>query len=185
MKMSNLRRYLFILVLLFLFCSCATKIGYYNPDPKIADGAVSKSVKIKSISLINDQPDKTKHRLAFFKQIDVDYHAFTQSVIDALTTELSKQGITVSEQSDKKLYIKISLIDMREYHGGQMIYKAKIKAVLSTGDGQKKSLIATRSSFGSGFNVSLFPTKPLDAAYRDMVGKILTSPKIQTYLEGN
>lgn len=98
--------------------------------------------------------------------------------IYSISGELKRHGVALNESAEKKLYIKVTNVEM--FHS--MTYRADIKAVVRTGAGDEKIFKASRASYGSAFMVGTFPTKPLDAAFQDLVKDILTHPVISAYL---
>lgn len=154
-----------------------TAVGFYNPNPKIAAGVKSIEKSSVSVCLINDQPNSDRHLLDFQK-IEVDYNAFTQSLVDAMKAEFERCGAKVSTDSEKKLYIKVALVQMANLGA---VYRAKIKAYVKTGDGDQKMFLSSRASYASPFNMATAPTRPLDAAFKDLVVKIMSDPTLQAY----
>ena len=162
--------------LLFL-CSCSSSVGPYNPDPLIAKGVTKNSSFSNTVSIINDQSSTQRHLLDF-RGIEVNYNEFTQSLVDALCLELKRHGVILKESAEKKLYLKVTEVEMFL----SMTYRADIKAIVRTGVGNEQIFRASRASYGSPFMVSTFPTKPLDSAFKDLVKDILAHPVITTYL---
>lgn len=162
---------------LLFFSSCRSSVGLYNPDPLTAKGVTKDISFSNTVSIINDQSSTQRHLLDF-RGIEVNYNEFTQSLVDALCLELKRHGVALNESAEKKLYLKVTEVEMFL----SMTYRADIKAIVRTGDGNEKIFRASRASYGSPFMVSTFPTKPLDAAFKDLVKDILTHPVITTYL---
>ena len=166
-------------------CLCfltSCSIGTYNPNPAKAKG-IGKNLEAFSgtIEVINDQPDKTNHTMSFRKTV-VNYYDCTQSVVEALRGELQQKSQVVSKNGDKRLYVKVNFIDFN-ISGGGFTYQGTIQAIVKTGDGTKQFFDNSRSSYASGFNMTIGAAKPLDAAFKDIVRDILHHEKIQTYLK--
>ncbi len=153
-------------------------IGRYNPDPSLAKGVVKDIPFSQNITIINDQPATDDHTLRFGKTI-VNYHTFTQSVVDALTMELKRNGITVNDSSEKKLYVKVTNVD---YQLRAPNFRAYIDTEVKIENDHIEFIEVTRGSYSSPFNMSTAPTRPMDAAFGDIVRDIMNNKKIQDYL---
>ena len=77
-----------LLVLCMLFLTSCSGVGRYSPAPTMAAG-VAKNIKFsKPVAVVNAQDSQEEHILGF-QGIVVNYHEFTQSVVDALKAELA------------------------------------------------------------------------------------------------
>ncbi|MFH2057522.1 MAG: hypothetical protein ABIJ59_01305 [Pseudomonadota bacterium] len=167
------------LLLILVLSSCGMpSIGRYNPDPSIAKGVVKDIAFSNTITIINDQPDSKDHTLRFGETI-VNYNAFTQSIVDALKMELTRNGITINDSSQKKLYVKVTNVD---YQLRAPNYRAYIDTEVKTGNDHIEFIEVTRGSYSSPLNMSTAPTRPMDAAFEDIVRDIMNNKKIQDYL---
>lgn len=162
---------------LLLIVSCGP-VGKYTPDPGLAKGAVQGIALSHPVAVLNDQA-KTKSHTLPVRDIVVDYASFTQSLVEALKQELTRNGVSVQESASKRLYIAVTHVKMPP---PVFYFAAHIYVRVKTGDGQVEKLKVTKSSYASQFNIDLAPTRPLDAAFKDMVRKILTNPEILEYL---
>ena len=161
-----------------LLGSCASKIGPYCPPSTLARGAAKGVVTPHAVAIVNAQDSTEEHTLEF-RGIVVNYQEVTQSLVDALKAELSANGVTVADAAEKTLSISVTQITMPQ---PDTVFSAYLHVEVKTGDGQLKKLMTRRSSYASPFNMSTVPKKPLNAAFRDMVKKILTTKAIQEYL---
>ena len=161
--------------LIFILLSCGTtQIGRYNPDPALAKGVLENVSFSNDVAIINDQPSTEDH-LIRFQEVIVNYNKFTQSVVDALKMELEKNGIRVKDSSEKQLHVKVTGVDLQFRPPN---FRAYIDVEVRTGKGHIEFLENTRASYAGAAN----PTKPLDAAFKDLVGNIMTNKQIQEYI---
>ncbi len=162
-----------------LFLSSCSGVGRYSPKPTIAAG-VAKNIRFsKAVAVVNAQDSQEEHILGF-QGIVVNYHEFTQSVVDGLKAELAAGGTPVRDDAEKLLYVTVTKVSMMP---GAMTFRGTIDAMVKTGDGHTERFSATRASYASGWNVSTGPTKPLDAAFKDLVKSILEKAALQEYIE--
>lgn len=171
-------RLIVLLVGSLFISSCTSNVGNYCPKPKLAKGAAPGVTFTNPVCIINAQESTEEHDLKFMG-IVVNYHEFTQALVDALTAELTKNGSSVIDGAEKALYVSVRKVEIPPI---AMTYKAYIDVDIKMGDGALVRLSTDRSSYASPFNVSTAPTKPLDAAFRDMVKEILSNEQIQTYV---
>lgn len=170
-------RRLLPLLTILLLSSCAA-VGKYSPDPALADGVVD-GIDIKTqLRLTNAQPSTQEHNLGF-RGIIINYHTFTQSLVDAVKMEYQRNKVSVNDSAEKELKIKVTQVTMG--HGG-FNFRAYIYAEVEFGDNTVEKFQATDASYGSPLMVNHFPTKPLDSAFKYLVGKIIYSTKIKDYL---
>lgn len=188
---------LLVLALIVFLSSCASPVGKYSPDPIMIttpeandsddDSEEFEPVKSKTVikvnisnpvKISNAQPS-TREQPLDFRGIIVNYKEFTQSMVEALTLEYKKNNVTVNDSSEKELHVKVTEIDM--YMAG-FTYRANISVEIKYGNGSTESFEATRGSYGSPLMINHFPTKPLDAAFKDIVTKIIHNKKIQDYI---
>ena len=162
---------------LFLFSSCSS-VGRYAPDPSSAKGVAGNLSFSNSVAVVNAQDSRELHSLDF-RGIVVDYHEFTQSIVDALKAELGRNGVSVQDEASKTLRVAVRQVTMMP---GPATYRGTIVAKVETGDGHAENFHATRASYASGWNVGTSPTKPLDAAFRDLINDILANKVFQDYL---
>ena len=167
-----------IFLILVLSACGMPSIGRYNPDPSTAKGVVKDIAFSHNITIINNQPSTDDHTLRFGETI-VNYNAFTQSIVDALKMELTRNGITVNDSSQKKLYVKVTNVD---YQLRTPNYRAYIDVEVKTGNDHIEFIEVTRGSYSSPLNMSTAPTRPMDAAFEDIVRDIMNNKKIQDYL---
>lgn len=163
---------------LSLMISCAS-VGKYTPKPDLAQGVAGVLDISHSVDVISTQMDSTERDLKF-KDIVVNYHRFSKSLVRAIKMELKRNGISLSPNPEKTLYVRVTKVDMPK---PDVNYRVFIEAYVKTGAGQEIFFKTTRASYASPFNKNTFPTKPLDAAYREMVKKILTDKRILDYLK--
>lgn len=179
---KNGYKIIFLLTGVFLILTlsaCGTSpIGRYNPSPSLAQGAVNKVAFSNSIAIINDQPATDDHHIRFRKTI-VNYNTFTQSIVDALKMELKRNSVPVDDSSEKKLYIKVTNVNFQLRSPS---YRGYIDVEVKIGKDHTEFIEATRASYASPFNLDTAPTKPLDAAFKDIVRDILNNKKIQEYI---
>ena len=162
-----------------LLAACAD-VGPYRPDPTSATVAIEKKFAAKGeLRIINAQPSEVTHELTI-RGIVVNYKDFTQALVEALKIEFQKQGVTLADNAGKKLLVKVNRVYM-EPRG--VNFRGHIFSDITMGDGTTESFHTTRASFASAFMLQNFPTKPLNEAFKDMVGIILNSSKIRAYLE--
>ena len=165
--------------LIFVSLSCGTiPIGRYNPDPALAQGVVEHVSFSSDVTIINDQPATDDH-LIRFKEAVVNYNEFTQSLVDALRMELERNGIQVKDSSEKKLYVKVTKVDMQLR---QPNFRAYIDAEVKTGEDHIEFFEVTRASYASPFNLDTGATRPLDSAFKDIVREIMENTQIQEYI---
>jgi hypothetical protein len=161
--------------LIFVLLSCASaQIGRYNPDPALAKGVLENVSFSNDIAIINDQPSTEDHLIRFQEAV-VNYNKFTQSVVDALKMELERNGIRVKDSSERQLYVKVTNVDLQLRLPN---IRAYIDTEVRTGKGHIEFFEMTRASYSA----TLTPTKPLDAAFKDLVGNIMTNKQIQEYI---
>ena len=166
-------------VVMLVFISCGTiPIGQYNPNPAMAKGVVKNVTFSRDIALINNQPSTEDHYILFRETI-VNYNKFTQSIVDALTIELERNGLLVNESSEKKLYVKVTNVDFKL---ASSRYRGVIYAEVRTGNNQVEFFDTHRASYASPFNLDMFPTKPLDSAFKDIVREILENKQLNEYI---
>jgi len=163
---------------LTLMISCAS-VGKYTPKPSLAQGVAGVLNISHSVDVISTQLDSTERDLKF-KNIIVNYYRFSQSLANALKMELKNNGVLLSRNPQKKLFIRVSKVEIPK---PDINFRAFIEVYVKTGEGQEIFFKTTRASYASPFNKNTFPTKPLDAAFRDMVKKILMNKKIIDYLK--
>lgn len=168
-----------VMVLCALFLSSCSGVGRYSPKPSIAKGVVQNASFSKAVAVVNAQDSTEEHALGF-RGIIVDYHEFTQSVVDALKAELENNGATVRDGAEKRLSVTVTQVDMKP---GPMVFRGAIEADVKTGDGHTERFRATRASYASGWNAGTNPTKPLNSSFEDLVKSILENDKIQAYIE--
>ena len=90
---------------LFFLASCS--VGNYAPNAAIAKGVGRNLETFPSpISIENAQESRLEQHLGFLNTV-VNYHDFTQSVVDALRNELQAKGTTIVANADKKLSVKV------------------------------------------------------------------------------
>ena len=172
-----LRISLFLLVSAIVFSSCLA-VGEYKADPELARGLVNEISVSYPVSVTNDQPDSQQHPLGF-RGITVNYHDLTRSLVEALKLEYRRNNVVVNDSSERVLRVAITRVGMFLDNGN---FRAVLDAEVRCGDGSVKSFDATRASYGSPDMMALFPTKPLNAAFRDLVAKIMNDEDIQKYL---
>ena len=163
------------------FLQACGGLGYYNPDPKIVNGVMipTPGIKPADITIINAQESKETHRLDF-REIEVNYHDFTQSLVKAIETELVKNNVNVVDAANRSLRVSVEKIAM--FHDA-VNFRAIIKAKVQFDNGKYKMFTATRATYASPFMQSTFPTKPLDAAFKDLVGKIVNDKTVKNYIQ--
>ena len=110
----------------------------------------------------------------------MDYREFSQSVVDALKAELEHGGTRVRSEAERVLYVTVTGVNMIP---GGMTFRGTIDAEVKTGNGHTESFSATRASYASGWDLSTGPTKPLDAAFRDLIKSILENTAVREYIE--
>lgn len=167
-----------LLFTLTVFLSSCAAVGKYNPDPKIATGSVKEINVTNSVKISNFQPSSEEHTLNF-RGIIVDYNAFTQSVVEALRMEYERNNVIVSDSSEKELQVMVTQIGMDLAFN----FRACIFAEVQYGNGSVEFFDITRASYGSPFMVNNFPTKPLNAAFKDLVVEIINNKNIQDYIK--
>lgn len=181
--LSMRRRHTTALCILMAVCclllSSCSAVGRYNPEPSIAEGVAENISSSGAVAVVNAQESREEHALEFRGMV-VDYHEFTQSVVDALKAELERQGVVVRDEANKKLYVRVSNVTMMP---GPAVFRGTIKATVEAAGGPTERFYATRASYASGWNVGTNPTKPLDAAFKDLVRSILANEVILGYLE--
>ena len=98
----------FLILSLFFIVGCAT-VSKPGNIPGINMGVVGKFSKALSVELINNQPDTTPRLYAGVvgQNFYANYNEWTKFFIDKLGEELKKRGATVSEDSPKKLKVKL------------------------------------------------------------------------------
>lgn len=158
--------------------SCSTKMGYYCPKPAVAKGAAKGLVVSQPVRITNAQVSKEEHTLDF-RSIIVNYQEFTQALVDAVKVELASHVAADTDTTAKMLHISVTNVEMPPPGA---TFSAYIHVDVKTGDGKLKRLLTNRSSYASPFNMGTVPTKPLNAAFRDMVEKILHDKAILAYL---
>ena len=114
-----------------------------------------------------------------FNNIEITYEEYSKSLVDALKSELIRSGAKVTSPADKTLKVAVKEVNLSL---STYTYNGLIVAEIEMGNGQVERFDVTRSSFGSGFNVDFFPTKPLDAAFVDVVEQVFADEKIRAYL---
>lgn len=169
--------FMFLLAMAFALSSCGA-VGKYAPNPSIAKNTPSSISATAPIAVINAQSNTTERKLPL-RGIVVTKQEWTQSLVQALTTVLKKNGVSVQEDAEKKLNIVVTEIDI-SLRGAT--YRGYLEAEVKTGDGKKEKFEVTRASYASGMNVSSFPTKPLDACFKDLVTEILENENIKGYI---
>lgn len=176
-KLDTMFHYLFLIGLISLFSSCAS-VGKYTPKPELGAGTSTELNIGQSVDVISTQMDSSDRNLNF-KNIIVDYKRFSRSLARALKMELKHNGVALRPNPDRTLFVSINKVKMSQ---PSMTFRANIEASVITGDDQEFFFKSTRASYASPFNKNTFPTKPLDAAFREMVKKILTDKRILDYL---
>jgi len=166
-----------LLILVLLSCG-SIPIGRYNPNPSLAHGVVENVSFSSDITIINDQPSTEDHLIPFKKTV-VNYNTFTQSIVDALTMELERNGIRIKDSSEKKIYIKVTNVDLQLRSPN---FRAYIEAEVKSGKDHIEFFRVTRASYASPFNLDTAPTKPLNAAFKDIVREIFENKHIQAYI---
>ena len=154
--------------------------GDYIPDPLKAKGLGENIIITKPVLISNGQPSDKDHLLDF-KGISINYNTFTQSLVEALDMELNKNRAIANDSASKQLEVSVTNVRM-DYSFGQLNYRSSIDAMVKMGQSQAKHYQASRASYASGFNMDLFPTKPLDAAFCDLVKKIIEDPEVHGYI---
>jgi hypothetical protein len=163
---------------LSVFLSSCAAVGKYNPDPKIAIGSVKGINVTNAVKISNSQPSSEEHLLEF-RGIVVDYKAFTQSLVEALKMEYERNNVIVSDSAERELQVAVTKIEM---YMGSANFRATIFAEVKYGNGSIEKFDASRASYASGFMVTNFPTKPLNAAFKDLVAEIINNKNIQMYI---
>lgn len=174
-KKILLTYYLFLVILLIYSCG---PIGKYNPHPSIANGVIKNITINNAVKISNDQPSKEEHKLEF-RDIIVNYHDFTESLIEGLKLELIRNKVEVSEDANKELFVAITKIEMPP---AKENFRAYINAEVRTGDGQKEKFIVTRASYASPLNMNIAAKKPLNSSFRDLIKEIMANEVILRYL---
>ncbi len=162
-----------------LFLSSCHGYGRYIPNPGTAAGVAEGISFSQAVAVVNAQDSREEHALGF-QGITVDHREVTQSVVDALRAELEHGGTRVRSEAEKVLYVTVTSVGMTP---GPMAFRGTINAEVKTGNGHTESFSATRASYASGWNVSTGPTKPLDAAFRDLIKSMLENTALQEYIE--
>ena len=167
-------------VLIMLLTIGCSPVGNYTPDPLMAKG-LAKNINItKPVKISNNQPYDQKDLLAF-RGISVNYNTFTQSLVDALNMELNKNKLIENDSANKHLQVAVTNVEMA-FGSGAANFRATIDAEVKMGNGQIKQYHSSRASYASGFNIGTAPTKPLNAAFYDLVKYIVEDPVIQEYI---
>lgn len=166
-----------LLFTLTVFLSSCAAVGKYNPDPKIATGSVKGINVTNSVKISNFQPSSEEHPLNF-RGIIVNYNAFTQSLVEALRVEYERNNVIVTDSTDRELQVMVTKIGMDQAFN----FRAYIFAEVKYGDGSVEFFDITRASYASPFMVNNFPTKPLNAAFKDLVVEIINNKNIQDYI---
>jgi hypothetical protein len=167
-------------VLAMFFVSGCSPVGNYTPDPLKARGA-AKNINITKQVVITNAQSYDKEDLLGFRGISINYKTFTQSLVDALNMELNKDRVVSKGSTDKQLHVSVTNVKQSFIAGG-FSYGADINAEVKMGQGRTKQYLGSRASLASGYNVGSAPTKPLDAAFRDLVKMIAEDPDIQEYI---
>lgn len=168
---------LLIFTLTFFLSSCAP-VGKYNPDPIIATG-LAKGINVtNAVKIINSQSSTKEHSLDF-RGIIVNYNEFTQSLVEALKIEYERNNVIISDSTERELQVAVTKIEM---YRGSMTFRANIFAEVKYGNRAIEKLDVTRASYGSPLMVNHFPTKPLNAAFKELVKKIIINKNIQDYI---
>jgi len=163
---------------IFLLPSCS-RVGKLEIDPSIAKGMAENLSFSGTLAIVNAQ-DSVEERDLNFRGITVDYHGFTQSIVDALKVEFESNGATLRDEAEKTLYVTATNVSMKP---GPATFRGAINATVKTADGHTEKFYATRASYASGWNVGTNPTKPLNAAFKDLIKSIAENQAIREYLE--
>jgi hypothetical protein len=155
--------------------SCVN-VGLYNPDPQSAVLKKPGYTIPLNTTITNVQPSKKEHYLEF-GGIIVNYHDFTQAVVKALEEHKRSDSSLAGE---KELRVKVTFVESTP---DAFTYRGDIIAVVAFGDVGKEEIRSSRASYGSGFNATTAPTRPLDSAFKDLVANILKNEKIRAYLD--
>jgi len=175
----NLHSKTLITILLFLFVSvgCSTPKRYV-PDPTSAKNSAGHFVINTTVDVINAQASTKVHKLDF-NNLEVTYKDYTQALVDALESELVRSGAGLSRSAEKILKVAVKEVYLT---GTANTYVGYMLVEVEMGNGKIESFESSRQSLRSGFNIGLFPTKPLDVAFVDLVASIFENKNIKFYL---
>lgn len=146
-------------------------------DP-IAAGAVPIIHGKGTISLVNNQPDKTVRPLgrAGFGKLQGDLNSWTEAAVALLGSEVNKAGLKVQSGGEKT--IKVTVVEVKLGVSGidfvAAIAKGKVRIKVETGDGYVKEY--------SGEKNAMQPPSSCDKALTEAVMNILKDAKIVAYL---
>ena len=171
-------RLCFLLLILTVFLASCAAVGNYNPDPKIAIGLVEGINVTNAIKINNLQPSSKEHLLNF-RGIIVNYKTFTQALVTALEMEYKRNNVIVNDSTERELKVAVTKIEMSQ---GGMGFRAYIFAEVKFGNKSIEKFDVTRASYGSPLMINHFPTKPLDAAFKELVTEIINNKNIQDYI---
>jgi len=173
-----IRRHAWILLIPLAIVSCSA-VGPYNPDPAKAVAETGGTINAKgTLAIVNAQTSAGLHELAM-RGIQVSYKDFTESLAEALRIGFARKGVNVSAQGTKQIEVKVTSVSIGP---DGFTYRGHIFADVTLGNGVMENFHTTRASYTSAFNVQNYPTKPLDAAFEDMVQAILGNAKVSAYL---
>ena len=169
--------HLFLIFTITVSLSSCAAVGRYNPDPKIAIGSVDIINVANTVKITNFQPSSKEHPL-YFRGIAVDYNAFTQSLVEALKMEYERNNVMVSGSAERELQVMVTNIGMDQGFN----FRALISAEVKCGEEFVEFFDVSRASYASLFMINHFPTKPLNAAFKDLVVEIINNKNIQGFI---
>lgn len=168
------------IVIMTILSACAGGVGHYIPEVQIDSDAVQSYSNTGAIRLENQSPSGLRD--LDFREIQVDLNEVTQSLITAISEELSRRGSTVQDGATKTITLDMKGIVV-EPEGGGFTFASTVFVDVTLGGTESFFVEAKRSSYASGFNVSGRPTKPLDAALSDAAVLILNDPRFREFVE--
>ena len=158
--------------LLFLTVVCLGGCrSHYAPNPTVFEfEETDEFVSNNSITLINDQPFSEDINL--FGRVDGNFQKWTDVAIRVTSNELSKRGMTITDNSEKKL--KLSITDAKLKN--RVIFVTGLTFLrVETGDGYVNTYEGTA---GSG----LAATRAINRSFIRAIGAMLRDPAIVKYL---
>ena len=173
-------RPLFFILIMTVLSACASGVGHYIPEVRVDSDEVQPFANTGAIWFENQSPSGP--RSLDFREIEVDLNEVTQSLITAMSEEMSRRGSIVRDGATKSITLDMKGIVI-EPEGGGLTFASTVFIDVILGDGESFFVQSKRSSYASGFNVVGNPTKPLDAAIADAAVLILNDTRFREFVE--
>ncbi len=158
-----------VLVCSSLITGCAS---LYTPSPDRPFEPIDEFTSSQSLTILNTQESTEEHKIG--GRMLADYRAWTDVAIEIAERELKLRGMQFDPQAVRSLNLRIT---EARFETGWVTVSTEIDMDVVTGDGYTAKYTSRNSSA-----MIANPPRQVDGAMMRVVKKMLSDPKIVSYL---